>query len=154
MRVLIGEEPALQQRVIGELDAGHDVGGEEGHLLRLRVEIVHVAVQNHLTDHPQGDDFFGDQLGGIKGIEVQLRRGLLIEDLQSQLPLGKVAALDRFPQVAPMEVGVGPIESSRPHPTSRDWVPSFGRQWNFTNVDTPLASTSRKVCTPKPSIMR
>jgi hypothetical protein len=35
-----------------------------------------------------------------------------------------------------------------------DWMPSFGRQWNFTKVELPLASSSRKLCTPKPSIMR
>ena len=32
--------------------------------------------------------------------------------------------------------------------------PIFGRQWNLTKVDLPSASTNRKVCTPKPSIMR
>ena len=33
--------------------------------------------------------------------------GLLLgEDLHAELPLGKLAGLDRFPQVAAMEVGV------------------------------------------------
>ena len=35
-----------------------------------------------------------------------------------------------------------------------DCRPSFGFQWNFTNVDRPSALTSRKVCTPKPSMNR
>ncbi|MNN98365.1 hypothetical protein D3C81_2177450 [compost metagenome] len=35
-----------------------------------------------------------------------------------------------------------------------DWVPSLGRQWNLTKVASPLALISRKVLTPKPSIMR
>ena len=35
-----------------------------------------------------------------------------------------------------------------------EWVPSFGRQWNFTKVPLPSALTSRKVWTPKPSIIR
>ncbi|MNV51327.1 hypothetical protein D3C71_1433720 [compost metagenome] len=35
-----------------------------------------------------------------------------------------------------------------------DWMPSLGRQWNFTNVLSPAALTSRKLCTPNPSIMR
>jgi hypothetical protein len=35
-----------------------------------------------------------------------------------------------------------------------DWVPSFGRQWNFTKVGSSLSFSSRKVLTPKPSIIR
>lgn len=33
-------------------------------------------------------------------------------------------------------------------------TPSFGFQWNFTRVVPPSASTSRKVWTPKPSMVR
>jgi hypothetical protein len=33
-------------------------------------------------------------------------------------------------------------------------MPSLGRQWNFTKVLSPAAFTRRKLCTPKPSIMR
>ncbi len=33
-------------------------------------------------------------------------------------------------------------------------TPSRGFQWNFTNVPRPSAFTNRKVCTPKPCIMR
>ena len=35
-----------------------------------------------------------------------------------------------------------------------DCRPSSGRQWNLTKVDLPSASSRRKLCTPKPSIMR
>ena len=35
-----------------------------------------------------------------------------------------------------------------------DCDPIVGRQWNFTNVDLPVAFTKRKVCTPNPSIIR
>ena len=37
---------------------------------------------------------------------------------------------------------------------SVDWMPSSGRQWNLTKVLRPSLSSSRKLCTPKPSIMR
>ena len=33
-------------------------------------------------------------------------------------------------------------------------MPSFGFQWNLTNVDRPSALTRRNVCTPKPSMNR
>ena len=33
-------------------------------------------------------------------------------------------------------------------------MPSFGRQWNLTKVDSPASFSRRKLCTPKPSIIR
>ncbi|MNN32643.1 hypothetical protein D3C81_1463670 [compost metagenome] len=33
-------------------------------------------------------------------------------------------------------------------------VPAIGDQWNLQNTDWPLAFTRRKVCTPKPCIIR
>ena len=35
-----------------------------------------------------------------------------------------------------------------------DWMPATGFQWNFTSDVSPAALTSRKVWTPKPSIVR
>ena len=35
-----------------------------------------------------------------------------------------------------------------------DCSPSLGRQWNLTKVDSPGSSMSRKLWTPKPSIIR
>ena len=35
-----------------------------------------------------------------------------------------------------------------------EWTPRSGFQWNFTKREVPFASTSRKVWTPKPSIIR
>ena len=37
---------------------------------------------------------------------------------------------------------------------STDCTPSFGFQWNFTKLDFPSAVSSRKVCTPNPSMKR
>ena len=37
---------------------------------------------------------------------------------------------------------------------TRECTPSLGFQWNFTSEVSPSASTSRKVWTPKPSIVR
>src|SRR5437764_963571 len=44
LRVQVGEVAELQQRVVGEVDAGHHVGGVESHLLGLGEEVVGVAV--------------------------------------------------------------------------------------------------------------
>ncbi len=102
----------------------------------------------------QRHDLFGDQLGGVEHVEGQLVGGLLVEHLEGQLPFREVAAVDRVPQIAPVEVGIRAADLARPRPRPRELEPCTGRQWNFTKVDLPAALTSRKVWTPKPSIMR
>ena len=50
LRVGVREEPPLEQRVVREVDAGHDVADVEGDLLRLREEVVRVAVERQRAD--------------------------------------------------------------------------------------------------------
>ena len=49
--------------------------------------------------------------------------------------------------------GSAPLSFTRLVPHT-DCSPSFGFQWNFTNVDSPAAFTRRNVWTPKPSMNR
>ena len=115
----VGEQPALQQRVVGEVDARHHVAGMEGDLLGLGEEVVDVAVEHHLADDLERDDLFGDQLGGIQHVELERVSGLLVEGLDTELPLGEVAARDRFEQVAAMEIRVGAADLDRLIPQHR-----------------------------------
>ena len=43
----VGVDATGQQRVVGEVDAGHHMGDTESHLLRFRKKIVGVAVEHH-----------------------------------------------------------------------------------------------------------
>jgi hypothetical protein len=61
--VEVGEETALQQGVVGEVDARYHVPRMEGHLLGLGEEVVRVAVEHHLADAAHRDQLFGDDLG-------------------------------------------------------------------------------------------
>ena len=107
LRVHIRVDAALQQRVVGKIDAGYDVRRAKGHLLRLGEKIVGIAVQDHLADGDQRHQFFGNQLGGIEHVERK-RFGLRFrEHLEGQLVFGILAALDGFPQVAPVKIGIG-----------------------------------------------
>ena len=108
---------ALQQRVVAEVDAGHHVGRPERHLLGLGKEVVGVAVQHHPAHHAQRHQFLGHQFGGVEHVETKTLGLLLGEHLQAQFPLGAIAAFDRLPKVAAVEVGVGAAELDRfvPH---------------------------------------
>jgi hypothetical protein len=61
----------LQQRVIGEVDAGRNILRHEGDLLGLGKEIVGVAVQHQTADSDRGHEFFGDELGGVEHVEIE-----------------------------------------------------------------------------------
>ena len=102
----VGEQAALQQRIVGEVDAGHDVAGMERDLLGLGEEVVGVAVERQLADAAHRNQLLGDELGGVEQVEAELVLVLLLDDLQAQLLLREVAALDRLPEVAAVEVGV------------------------------------------------
>src|SRR5579862_8314054 len=100
-------DPSGEERIIGKVDARYHVRGAEGHLLGFGEEVVRVAVEDLAPDRGDRNQLLRDELGSIQEIETEplpLRRR---EDLEAELPLGVVAALDGFPQVAPMEVGVG-----------------------------------------------
>ena len=111
--VLIGEEPPLQQGVLREVDARHDVGGQEGRLLGLGEEVVGVSVQHHAADDPQRMILFRDQLGRIENIERQGVRLGLVQQLDGELPFREVALIDGLEQIAPMIVRVGPGDLDR-----------------------------------------
>src|SRR5450830_129364 len=107
LRVHVRVDTALQQRVVGEVDARHDVGRAEGHLLGLGEEVFGIAVQDHLTDGLQRHQLFRHDLGGIQHVEGEAVGLLFGEDLDGKLVFGELARLDGFPQVAAVEVGIG-----------------------------------------------
>ena len=69
--VEIGEVAALEQRIVGEVNAGDDVLGAEGNLLGLGEEVVDRAVEHESTDTANRDELLGDDLGGVENVEVE-----------------------------------------------------------------------------------
>ena len=90
--VEVREVAALQQRVVGEVDAGHDVLRAERDLLGLGEEVVDHAVEHQPADRPDRDDLLGDQLGRVEHVEVERVGELVVEQLDAELPLREVAA--------------------------------------------------------------
>ena len=115
--VEVAEQAALQQRVVGKVDSRHDVGWEECDLFGFGEEVVGVAVQHHTANNSEGNDFFGDEFGGVKNVIRERVSQLLVEDLHGKVPLGVVARVDCFVEVASMKIGVcaGELDRFVPH---------------------------------------
>ena len=103
----------MEQRVVGEVDARHDVLRAEGDLLCLGEEIVDAAVEHQPADAAYRHLFLRNDLGGIEDVKCELVGEIVVEQLHPQLPFGEIAALDRVPQIAAMKVGVGAIDLER-----------------------------------------
>ncbi len=153
LRIHIRVDAAREQRIVGEIEPGHDVRGAERHLLGLGEEVVGIAIEHHAADGPHRHQLLGHDLGGIEHVEAELVGLLFGEYLQAQLPLRIGARLDGFPQVAAMKVRIGARDLHGLIPVERMRART-GFQWNFTNTLSPRSLTMRKVCTPKPCIMR
>ena len=106
LRIGVREQAPLQQRIVREVDAGHHVPRMKRDLLGLREEVVGIAVQCHPADGPHRHQLFRHQLGRVEQVEVELAGIGRIDHLHAEFELRIVAALDRHPQVAPVEVRV------------------------------------------------
>ncbi len=117
LRVEIGEITPLKQRVVREVDAWRHILGAEGDLLGLGEEIIDDPVEHQPPDDADGHQFLRDQLGRVEDVEVEAVGKRIVEQLHAQLPLREVAAVDRIPKVAAMEIRVRAIDLDRlvPH---------------------------------------
>ena len=62
--VQVGEQPGLHQRIVGDLDARHQMSGVEGDLLGLGEVVGRVAIQGQLADQCTGASSSGTSLVG------------------------------------------------------------------------------------------
>jgi hypothetical protein len=106
LSVGVGEVAALQQRVVGESNTGDDVTSAEGDLLGLGEVLVDVAVQFVLTHVVDGNQLLWPDLGGIKGIELELVLVCLGKDLNTKVPLGEGSVVNGLVEVLSVEIGV------------------------------------------------
>ena len=50
LSIRVGEQTALQQRVIGEVDSRNNMAGMKSHLFGFGEEVVGIAIERHLAD--------------------------------------------------------------------------------------------------------
>ena len=96
----------MQQGVVAEINAGHQVAGVEADLLRLDKEVVWVAVQDHAADGQDGHKLFWNEFGGVQQVNAQLGLFAHLHQLHAQFPLRELATLNRVPQITAVKVRV------------------------------------------------
>ena len=133
---------------------GTTLASVEGDLLGLGEEVVGVAVQHHAPDHAQRDLLLGDDLGRVQQVEVEVVLAFSGDELHAELPLREVAGLDGVPQVPAVEVRVLAGDLLRLVPHQRVGAELRAPVELHEDVPSPAALTKRKVCTPKPCIIR
>ena len=106
LRIQVREQPALQQRVLREVNAADHMARLEHDLLRLSEVVDRVAVQSEDSQLGQGHKFLGNDLGWVEHVEAEGKCLVFVEDLHGELPGWRVAGLDRIPKVLTMEVCV------------------------------------------------
>lgn len=106
LSVRVTEVTALEQRVVAEADTRHDMTGAEGDLFGLCEVLVGVAVQLELTNVSDWHKLFWPHLGGIKNIEFKVVLLRLWDGLNTEVPLGVRASVNRLSEVLAVEVGV------------------------------------------------
>ena len=106
LRIGVGKQPALQQRVVREIDARYHMAYMECRLLRFSEEVFRIAVEGHFTYLDNRYQLLRDDFSRVEQVELVFKFILLWYDLQAQLIFGEITAFDRIPKVATMEIGV------------------------------------------------
>lgn len=116
----VGEEPALQQGVVCDVDARDQMAGVEGHLFGLCEVVGGVLVQDHFSKHVNRRDFLGHKFGGVQQVDSLKHLFLVVgKDLDPQFPLRECAGVDGFRQVPPVEVRVNSVGQQGLFPDQR-----------------------------------
>src|SRR4029079_2283640 len=102
LRVEVREVSPLQKRIVGKVYTWNHGLCAESDLLRFRKEVVDRAVEHHSPHATNREYLFRNYLRGIEDVEVETICELLVEKLQTELPLRGVSSLDRLPEVAAM----------------------------------------------------
>src|ERR671919_1762722 len=79
--IKIGKIAALQEGIIGEVNAGDNILRTECYLFGLGKEIIDTAVQNKTPHTPDRHILFRDNLGGVKNVKCELFCEFFIEQL-------------------------------------------------------------------------
>lgn len=104
--VKVGEDATLQQRILGEVDTANNVTRLEHDLLSLGKVVGRVGVQLHDTEQLDRDIFFRQNLGGVEHVEAISQCLLLVDNLDTELPLGAVSGLNGIPEILAVHVCV------------------------------------------------
>lgn len=94
----------MEQRVVAEPNARHNVTCAEGDLLGLRKEFVNGAIEDKLADRLERNKLFWPDFGCIENIEIKIVFIFLCNHLNGESPLGIGTIIDSLVQIFAMEV--------------------------------------------------
>ncbi len=97
--VAVGERPADEHLVVGEVQPVDEHAGAERDLLALGEEVPRGAVERHRPHVAQRELVLRPRLRVVERVEVQLGVVLVAHQLHEQVPLRVVAGLDRLVEV-------------------------------------------------------
>lgn len=110
----------MQQRIVAEANAGHDVAGAKSNLLRLGEVLVNGPVENKFANGLQRNELLGPNLGGIENVEVKVVLVLFSDNLDAKRPLRVSAVVDGLVQVFTVEVYEWAIQVSQQDEEERE----------------------------------
>ena len=96
----------MKERIVGKIDARHEMPGMEGDLFGLGKKVLRIPIEGQFPDTLHRHEFFRNQFGRIEEIKIEFVLILFFDDLHAKLPFRKVAIFDGFPQIAPMKVRI------------------------------------------------
>ena len=94
LRIEIGKIAALEQRIVAEVDAWHDIVRAKRNLLRLREEIIDASVEHQAPDLSNRHFFFGNDLRRIQYVEGELFGKRFVEQLKTEFPFRVVSRIE------------------------------------------------------------
>src|SRR5690606_24496620 len=110
LRVQVREQAALQQRIVGEINARRHIGRAEGDLLGLGKKVVRPAVQGKAANLLERNHLFRNDLGRVQVVIGQGIGLFLREQLHQQIPGRRMAGFNRLEQVTAVVVVVGRLQ--------------------------------------------
>src|SRR5579859_2476673 len=107
LRVLIGENTALQKGIIREIDTRNHVPDAESDLFCLGKEVVYVAIQHQPAHDAEWQNLLRDDLCRVENIEIKLASKLFVKELKAQFPLRKISTFNCVPQIPAVKIRIG-----------------------------------------------
>ncbi|CAH0211760.1 hypothetical protein SRABI106_01768 [Rahnella aquatilis] len=108
LRVGVREQSPLQQRIIGEIYARHNVPRVERGLLGFSKEIIGVTVEHHFADQFYRHQFFRDEFGRVEQVEIKFEFIFFRDQLHTQFVFRIISGFDGLPQITAVEIGIFP----------------------------------------------
>ena len=133
LRIGIGEQTPLQQRIVSEVQPRYDVARMESSLFVFGEEVIRVAVEDHFADALHRHQLFRNQLGRIQQVKIIFEFIFFRDELEAQFILRIIARFDGFPQFTAMEIRIAPRQFLRLIPDQR----------GFTRYGLPVETNKR-----------